>query len=83
MGIAPLVARIAQRLGCKTVAVVTKPLPWEGLDHLAHALVAIKMLVAVDRLMTALLMELLRHGMSEEDVLRAGDELVAREGLSM
>ena len=45
-GIAPLVARIAQRQGCKTAAVVTKPLPWEGLDALAYALVALKMLAA-------------------------------------
>jgi cell division protein FtsZ len=35
-GVAPLVARIAQRQGCKTVAVVTKPLPWESLDVLAY-----------------------------------------------
>ena len=77
-GIAPLVARIAQRQGCKTAAVVTKPLPWEGLDALAYALVALKMLAGVDRLVTVPLGELLRRGVSEEDVLRAGDELVAR-----
>jgi cell division protein FtsZ len=76
--VAPLVARIAQRQGCKTAAVVTKPLPWEGLDHLAHALVAMKMLAGVDRLVTVPLEELLRRGVSEADVLRAGDELVAR-----
>jgi hypothetical protein len=55
------------------VSVVTKLLPWEGLDHLAHALVAIKMLASVDRLVTVPLVELLRRGVSEEDVLRAGD----------
>lgn len=61
-GIAPLVARIAQRQGCKTAAVVTKPLPWEGLGALAYALVAIKMLVGVDRLVSVPLVELLRQG---------------------
>jgi cell division protein FtsZ len=76
--IAPPVARIAQQQGCKTAAVVTKPLPWEGLDHLAYALVAIKMLAGVDRLVTVPLGELLRRGVSEADVLRAGDELVVR-----
>jgi cell division protein FtsZ len=40
-GVALLVARIAQRQGCKTAAVVTKPMPWEGLDALAYALVAL------------------------------------------
>ena len=73
-----MAARIAQRQGCKTAAVVTKPLPWEGLDALAYALVALKMLAGVDRLVTVPLGELLRRGVSEEDVLRAGDELVAR-----
>lgn len=77
-GIAPLVARIAQRQGCQTAAVVTKPLPWEGLDALAYALVAIKMLAGVDRLVTVPLGELLRRGVSEAEVRRAGDELVAR-----
>jgi hypothetical protein len=57
---------------------VTKPLPWEGLAALAHALVAIKMLAGVDRLVTVPLGELLRRGVSEADVLHAGDELVAR-----
>ena len=77
-GIAPVVARIAQRQGCKTAAVVTKPMPWEGLDALAYALVAIKTLAGVDRLVTVPLGELLRQGVSEENVLRAGDGLVAR-----
>jgi cell division protein FtsZ len=77
-GIAPLVARIAQHQGCKTAAVVTKPMPWEGLDHLAYALVALKMLAGVERLVTVPLGELRRRGASEEDVLRTGDELVAR-----
>jgi len=36
------------------------------------------MQVGVDRLVTVPLGELLRRGVSEEDVLRAGDELVAR-----
>jgi hypothetical protein len=35
-------------------------------------------LASVDRLMTVPLMELLRRDMSEENVLRTGDELVAR-----
>jgi cell division protein FtsZ len=77
-GVAPLVARIAQRQGCKTAAVVTKPLPWEGMDHLAHALVAMKMLAGMHRLVTVPLGELLRRSVSEADVLHAGDELVAR-----
>lgn len=77
-GIAPVVARIAQRQGCKTAAVVTKPMPWEGRDALVYALVAIKTLACVDRLVTVPLVELLRRGVSEDDVLHAGDELVAR-----
>lgn len=77
-GVAPLVARIAQREGCKTAAVVTKPLPWEGLDALAYALVAIKMLAGVERLVTVPLVELLRRVVSEAEVWRAGDELVTR-----
>jgi cell division protein FtsZ len=77
-GVAPLVARIAQRQGCKTAAVVTKPLPWEGLDALAYALVAIKILAGVERLVTVPLGELLCRGVPEADVYRAGDELVAR-----
>jgi cell division protein FtsZ len=76
-GVAPVVARIAQQQGCKTAAVVTKPMPWEGLDHLAHALVAIKMLAGVDRLVTVPLGELLRDGATEAEVLRAGDAMVA------
>src|SRR5512132_3302515 len=75
-----MAARIAQRQGCKTAAVVTKLLPWEGLDALAYALVALKMLAGVDRLVTVPLGELLRRGVSEGDVLRAGDESVARAG---
>jgi cell division GTPase FtsZ len=78
-GVAPLVARIAQRQGCKTAAVVTKPLPWEGLDVFAYALVAIKTLACVDRLVTVPLAELLQRGLSEAEVLGAGDELVVRE----
>jgi cell division protein FtsZ len=58
-GIAPVVARIAQRQGCKTAAVVTKPMPWEGRDALVYALVAIKTLACVDRLVTLPLGELL------------------------
>jgi cell division protein FtsZ len=77
-GVAPLVARIAQRQSRKTAAVVTKPLPWEGLDALAYALVAIKMLAGVDRLVTVSLVELLRRGVSEGEVRRAANELVAR-----
>ena len=77
-GVAPLVARIAQRQGCKTAAVVTKPLPWEGLDALAYALVTIKMLAGVDRLITVPLVELLQRGVSEVEVRRAADELVAQ-----
>jgi cell division protein FtsZ len=77
-GVAPLVARIAQRQGCKTAAVVTRPLPWEGLDALAYALVAIKMLAGVDRLVTVPLVELRRRGVSEVEVRHAADELVAR-----
>jgi cell division protein FtsZ len=77
-GIAPLVARIAQRQGCKTAAVVTKPLPWEGLQALAYALVALKTLASVDRLVTVPLVELLRRGISEVEVYAAGDELVTR-----
>ena len=74
----PLVARIAQRQGCTTAAVVTMPLPWEGLDALAYALVTIKMLAGIDRLVTVPLVELLRRGVSEAEVRRAADELVAR-----
>jgi hypothetical protein len=44
---------------------------------LAHAPVAIKMLAGVDRLVTVPLVELLRRGVSEEDVLRAEDAMVA------
>ena len=66
-----MVARIVQKQGCKTAAVVTTPLPLEGLDSLAYALVALKMLAGVDRLVTVPLGELLRQGVSEEDVLRA------------
>jgi hypothetical protein len=58
--------------------VVTRPLPWEGLDALAYALVAIKMLAGVDRLVTVPLVELLRRGVSEVEVRHAADELVAR-----
>ena len=54
-----VVARIAQRQGCKTAAVVTKPMPWEGRDALVYALVAIKTLACVDRLVTVPLGELL------------------------
>ena len=71
-GIAPLVARIAQRQGCKTAAVVTKPLPWEGLDALAYALVALKMLAGVDRLVTVPLGELLRRGVSRRTCCAPG-----------
>lgn len=45
---------------------------------MVYALVAIKTLACVDRLVTVPLVELLRRGVSEEDVLHAGDELVAR-----
>jgi hypothetical protein len=45
---------------------------------MAYALVALKMLASVDRLMTVPLGELLRRGVPEEDVLCAWDELVAR-----
>jgi hypothetical protein len=48
-GIAPVVARIAQRQGCKTAAVVTKPMPWEGRGALVYALVELKMLACVER----------------------------------
>jgi cell division protein FtsZ len=77
-GVAPLVARIAQRQRCKTAAVVTKPLPWEGVHALVYALVAMKMLAGVDRLITVPFVELLYRGVSKADVWRAGDELVAR-----
>jgi hypothetical protein len=53
-------------------------MPWEGRDALVYVLVAIKTLACVDRLVTVPLVELLRRGVSEEDVLHAGDELVAR-----
>jgi cell division protein FtsZ len=75
-GIAPMVARIAQRQGCKTAAVVTKPMPWEGRDALVYALVAIKMLACVDRLVTVPLGELLEGRASPGEVLRAGDAMV-------
>jgi hypothetical protein len=39
---------------------------------------AIRMLAGVDQLVTVPLGELLRRGVSEADVLCAGDELVAR-----
>jgi hypothetical protein len=45
---------------------------------MAYALVALKMLAGVDRLVTVPLGELLRRGVSEEDVLCAWDELAAR-----
>ena len=77
-GVAPLVARIAQRQGCHTAAVVTRPLPWEGLDALAYTLVAQKSLACVDRLVVVPLVELLQRGASEVEVRRAADELVAR-----
>jgi hypothetical protein len=59
--------------------VVIKPLPWEGLDVFAYVLVAIKMLACVDQLVTVPLAELLQRGLSEPEVLGAGDELVVRE----
>jgi hypothetical protein len=71
---ARVIARIAQRQGCQTAAVVTRPLPWEGLDALAYALVTIKMLAGVDRLVTVPLVEL-RRGASEVEVRRAAGEL--------
>jgi cell division GTPase FtsZ len=52
-----VVVRIAQRQDCKTAAVVTKPMPWEGWDALVYALVAIKTLACVDRLLAVLLGE--------------------------
>jgi cell division protein FtsZ len=76
-GIAPVVARIAQRQGCKTAAVVTKPMPWEGRDALVYALVAIKTLACVDRLVTMPLGELLEGRASLGEVLRTGDAMVA------
>lgn len=77
-GIAPLIARIAQRQGCKVAVVVTRPAPWEGLPGLAYAQVSIKMLTGVDRLVVVPLGELLRRGVPVLEVHRAEDEFVAR-----
>jgi cell division GTPase FtsZ len=72
-----VVARIAQRQDCKTAAVVTKPMPWEGWDALVYALVAIKTLACVDRLLAVPLEEWLEGRVLPGEVLRAGDAMVA------
>jgi hypothetical protein len=57
-----------------------RPLHWEGLDAMAYALVAVKMLAGGDRLVTEPVGKPLWCGVSEGEVWRAGDELVARGG---
>jgi cell division protein FtsZ len=47
-GIAPLVARIAQKKGCPVKAIVTTPHPREGLECLAYARVALRTLAGVE-----------------------------------
>jgi cell division protein FtsZ len=79
-GVAPLVAGIARRQGCRTAAVVTLPLPWEGREAFVYARMALKTLGFVDRLVTVPLAELLREGTTEAEeaeVLHAGDAMVA------
>jgi cell division protein FtsZ len=76
-GMAPVVARIAQRQGCKNGGGCAKPMPWEGRDALVYALVAIKTLACIDRLVTVPLGELLEGRASPGEVLRAGHAMVA------
>jgi len=52
-GAAPIIAEIAKEMGILTVAVVTKPFPWEGLKRMAQAEEGIKELSDyVDSLIT-------------------------------
>jgi cell division protein FtsZ len=78
-GVAPIVARIAKKQGCRVVAVVTKP--FEDRDSLAYALVGLRMLKGIDLLLTVPLFDLLqilgRHA-SLAEVFRAGDAIVAK-----
>ena len=78
-GVAPIVARIAKKQGCRVVAVVTKP--FEDRDGLAYALVGLKMLKGIDLLLTVPLFDLLpilgRYA-SLGEVFRAGDAMVAK-----
>jgi cell division protein FtsZ len=78
-GVAPIVARIAKKQGCRVVAVVTKP--FEDRDSLAYALVGLKMLKGIDLLLSVPLFDLLqilgRHA-SLGEVFRTGDAMVAK-----
>jgi cell division protein FtsZ len=78
-GVAPIVARIAKKQGCRVVAVVTKP--FEDRDSLAYALVGLKMLKGIDLLLTVQLLDLLQilgRYASLGEVFRAGDAVVAK-----
>jgi cell division protein FtsZ len=75
-GLAPLVARIAQRQGCKTIAVVTEPLPSEGRECLVYAKVALRTLGCVDELISVRLAELSRLAVLGE-VVRDADAVAA------
>jgi cell division protein FtsZ len=78
-GVAPIVARIAKKQGCRVVAVVTKP--FEDRDSLAYALVCLKMLKGIDLLLSVPFLDLLQilgsHA-SLGEVFRAGDAIVAK-----
>jgi cell division protein FtsZ len=78
-GAAPIVAEVAREMGVLTVAVVTKPFPWEGKRIRIAEAGIVELQKYVDSLIVVLndkLMEVLGEDVSQIDAFRAADDVL-------